>query len=124
MKCFGTDEDEDVCDAVIDFEQKPFSVHSDSVQNGLDAIQWLINPYDITQFFKFVAIYILKLAYRSLFKFSRLVQNILEWCSRRKRFVSVVITQVTTAIYSVQQNLSTFCERFVCYNLIINISDC
>uniref|UniRef100_A0AAF5RVS9 Bifunctional lysine-specific demethylase and histidyl-hydroxylase n=1 Tax=Wuchereria bancrofti TaxID=6293 RepID=A0AAF5RVS9_WUCBA len=54
VKCYGKDKDEDVNDVVIDFEQKPFSAHCDSVQNGLDAIQWLIDPYDLTQFFKTV----------------------------------------------------------------------
>lgn len=54
VKCYGIEEDENVRDEVIDFEQKPFSAHCDSVQNGLDAFRWLLDSYDITQFFKFV----------------------------------------------------------------------
>ncbi|VDN83547.1 unnamed protein product [Brugia pahangi] len=54
VRCYGKEKDEDASDVVIDFEQKPFSTHCDSVQNGLDAIQWLIDPYDLTQFFKMV----------------------------------------------------------------------
>ncbi|VDK85470.1 unnamed protein product [Litomosoides sigmodontis] len=54
VKCYGIEKDEDVHDEVIDFERKPFSTHCDSVQNGLDAFRWLIDSYDITQFFKMV----------------------------------------------------------------------
>ncbi|EFO28064.1 hypothetical protein LOAG_00418 [Loa loa] len=46
--------DDDVHGVIIDFERKPFSAHCDSVQNGLNALQWLIDPCDITQFFKMV----------------------------------------------------------------------
>uniref|UniRef100_A0A8R1TVM9 Bifunctional lysine-specific demethylase and histidyl-hydroxylase n=1 Tax=Onchocerca volvulus TaxID=6282 RepID=A0A8R1TVM9_ONCVO len=54
VKCYGTKKNENVHGAIIDFEQKPFSAHSDSIQNGLDAMQWLIDPYDIKQFFKVI----------------------------------------------------------------------
>ncbi|CAG9535774.1 unnamed protein product [Cercopithifilaria johnstoni] len=54
VKCYGIEENENVQGVVIDFEQKPFSSHCDSVQNGLDAFQWLIDSYDIAQFFKTV----------------------------------------------------------------------
>uniref|UniRef100_A0A0R3RQS8 Bifunctional lysine-specific demethylase and histidyl-hydroxylase n=1 Tax=Elaeophora elaphi TaxID=1147741 RepID=A0A0R3RQS8_9BILA len=49
VKCYEINEDENVHGVVIDFGQKPFSAHCDSVQNGLDAFQWLIGSYDITQ---------------------------------------------------------------------------
>ncbi|KAL3984786.1 Cupin family protein [Acanthocheilonema viteae] len=52
VKYYGTKEDKDVHG--IDFEQKPFSAHCDSVQNGLNALQWLIDSYDIKLFFKMV----------------------------------------------------------------------
>ncbi|KAM3718117.1 Bifunctional lysine-specific demethylase and histidyl-hydroxylase NO66 [Dirofilaria immitis] len=54
VKCDGTKESENGHGPIIDFEQKPFSAHYDSVQNGLHAIQWLIDPYDITRFFRAV----------------------------------------------------------------------
>ncbi|VDO28304.1 unnamed protein product [Onchocerca flexuosa] len=52
VKCYRTKNNGNVHGAIIDFEQKPFSAHSDSIQNGLDAMQWLIDPYNIKQFFK------------------------------------------------------------------------
>ncbi|MCP9259765.1 Bifunctional lysine-specific demethylase and histidyl-hydroxylase NO66 [Dirofilaria immitis] len=98
VKCDGTKESENGHGPIIDFEQKPFSAHYDSVQNGLHAIQWLIDPYDITRFF------------RAVFQ--------------KKYSIFVVIIQVTTAIYLAQQNLSTFCERFnyIEYGTNVNIA--
>uniref|UniRef100_A0A915Q011 Bifunctional lysine-specific demethylase and histidyl-hydroxylase n=1 Tax=Setaria digitata TaxID=48799 RepID=A0A915Q011_9BILA len=54
VKCYRIGEDGNFQSVPIDFEQKPFSASCDSLQNGLAAIQWLMDPYDVKEFFRTV----------------------------------------------------------------------